>query len=199
MNIISAILTFLAAVVSVYTILCFIDIVMSWLPGAKFTRFGRFISSMCDPYLFFFSKKGWLRFGNIDFSPIISIGILSLVSSILSRINSTGRIYFGSILASIVSMLWSVVSSIAGIFFLLVLIRWIVLMVKKGQTSYDSVWYQLDQMVGRIAEKISKPFTKSYADYRKQLLISWIVLLVLLVAGSAISNILCSLFYQLPF
>jgi len=199
MNIISAVLTVLAALVSAYTILCFIDIVMSWIPGAKFTKFGRFISQMCDPYLFFFSKKGWLRFGNIDFSPIISIGLLSLLSSILSRINSTGRIYVGGILASIVSMLWSCFSSIAGIFFLLVVVRWIVLMVKKGQTSYDSVWYQLDQMIGRIAEKISKPFTKAYADYRKQLLITWIVLLVLLVAGSAVTNIVCALFYQLPF
>ena len=52
----SVILSLLSAVLTVYTVLCFINIIMSWLPGVKFTAFGKFISSVTDPYLTFFSK-----------------------------------------------------------------------------------------------------------------------------------------------
>lgn len=198
-NMISTILTLLSAVVSLYTVLCFIDIIMSWIPGIKFTAFGRFISSLCDPYMFFFSKHGWLRFGNIDFSPIISIGILSLISSILSRITTTGRIYIGGILASIFSMFWSIISSLASLFALLIFIRWIVLVIKKGQTSYNSSWYQLDVLLTKVTERISKTFSKGNIVYQKQLLISWIALVVILIAGNVLTNIICSLCYALPF
>lgn len=196
---ISTILTFLSAVVSLYTILCFIDIIMSWLPGVKFTAFGRFISSLCDPYMYFFSKKGWLRFGNVDFSPIISIGILSLISSILGRITATGRIYIGGILASIISMFWSIISSVCSLIILLVFIRWIVLLIKKGETSYNSSWYQLDIMLTKITDRIVKIFAKGHISYQKALLISWIALSVLLFGGNVVINILCNLCYAIPF
>ena len=51
---ISSILSLLSAAVSIYTILCLIDIFMSWLPGIKFTSFGRFISAITEPYMGFF-------------------------------------------------------------------------------------------------------------------------------------------------
>ena len=80
---ISAILGILSAAVTIYTMLCFLNIIISWFPGAKFTSIGRAISALTDPYMNFFSRSGWLTFGNIDFSPILSIGILSVISSIL--------------------------------------------------------------------------------------------------------------------
>ena len=120
---ISAILGLLSAAVTIYTILCFINIIISWFPGAKFTSIGKMISALTDPYMNFFSRSGWLRFGNIDFSPILSIGVLSVISSILGGITSTGRIYIGGILATIIAMLWNVGSSLLSIVFLLVLIR----------------------------------------------------------------------------
>jgi len=196
---IQTILSLLSAIVTIYTILCFINIIMSWIPGLKFTAFGRFITAATDPYMNFFSKWGILRFGNIDFSPIISIGLLSLVSSILAGIQGTGRIYFGGILATIIYMLWNIVSSIISILFLLVLIRWIVLLIKKGQTSFDSGWNQVDMLLNKISYKVAGTFTKGNMSYVKSLLITWIVLLVISVAGRILINILVNLCYQLPF
>ena len=115
---ISTILSILSAALMIYTIMCFINILMSWIPGLKFTAFGRFISSATDSYLNFFSKKGLFRIGMIDFSPIISLGILSLASSILGGIQSSGVIHFGGILATIIVNLWGIASSLLGILFL---------------------------------------------------------------------------------
>lgn len=193
------IFSILSAVVTLYTILCLVDIIMSWIPGAKFTAFGKFISSLCDPYLNFFSRMGILRIGNIDFSPIISIGLLSLLSSILAGINSTGRIYLGGILATIISMLWNICSSLITILFLLVLIRWIVLLANHGQTSFDSGWNQVDVIINKFAYKIAGTFTRKPVNYQTTLLITWIVFLVTLILGGILFNgVLRDLCYRLP-
>lgn len=198
--ILSTILSGLSALIVVYTILCFVDILMSWFPGAKYTRFGKAIGRICDPYLNLFSRFGWLRIGNIDFSPIISIGLLSLLSSILAGITSTGRIYFGGILATIISMIWSVISSLLTILFLLVFIRWIVLMVNHGQTSYDSGWNQIDSLLNKFTYKIAGTFIKKPINYQKTLLITWITFLVVSIIGAILfRGILVNLCYRLPF
>ena len=195
----ASIISLLSAIVTIYTILCFINIVMSWIPGLKFTAFGRFISAATNPYMNFFSKWGLLRIGSIDFSPIISIGILSLISSILAGIQGTGRIYIGGILATIIYMLWNIISSLVGIFFLLVLIRWIVLLINKGQTSYDSGWNQIDMILNKFSYKIAGTFLKNSFNYQKSLLVTWIFFLVVIFAGRLLTAILVNLCYQLPF
>ncbi len=195
---IAAILQILSAFITLFTLLCFIDIILTWFPGAKFTAFGRFISTICDPYLNFFSRFDWLRFGNIDFSPIISIGILSALSSVLGGITATGRIYLGGILGTIIAMLWQIVSSIATLLLLLMAVRYIVLLVNRGKTAYSSAWQQLDYMLGKITYKISSTFVRN-ADYRKSLLVSIITVLVIIIAGRILTGILISLCHQLPF
>jgi len=196
---IQTILSLLSAAVTIYTILCFANILMSWIPALKFTRFGRFIASITDPFLNLFSRRGFLRFGNIDFSPIISIGLLSLVSSILAGIQGTGRIYFGGILATIIYMLWNIISSLMGIFFLLILIRWIVLLINKGQTAYGSSWEQVDVILKRVTETVAKRFTRDIYNYKKTLLTTWVTFLAILVVGRVLISILVNLCYQLPF
>ena len=172
---------------------------MSWVPGAKFTKFGKFITSITDPYLNLFSRRGWLRFGNIDFSPIIAIALLSLLSSILGGITSTGVLHFGSILALIINMIWSVVSSLLTIILLLVLIRWIVLLVNKGQVSTNSAWYQVDLMLQKFVYKLGNTFFKSNLTYQKALLVSWISLALILVILRILIIILISLCNMIPF
>ena len=197
----SVILSLLSAVLTVYTVLCFINIIMSWLPGVKFTAFGKFISSITDPYLTFFSKWRFLTIGHIDFSPIISIGLLSLASSILGGIQSTGRIYFGGILATIIYMLWNIVSSILSIFLLFIIIRWIMLLVSKGNSSYSSPWNQIDSFLQSFSYKVAETFSKNTFSmtYKKSLLITWITLLVLLLLGNFLIRILVGLCYKMPF
>ena len=196
---VATILGIISAIINIYTILCVIDIILTWFPGAKFTPFGKAISSICDPYLRIFSKSGKLRIGNIDFSPILSIGILSLLTTILSRITLTGRIFFGGILGSIISMLWNLASSLLGIFAVIILVRWIVLLVKKGYTPYESAWNNVDTMLQKPVYKITSTFTKKPVSYQNALIISFVVLLAILILGLFLSAILIRLCNMLPF
>ncbi|MBP3742672.1 MAG: YggT family protein [Treponema sp.] len=196
---IQTILSLISALLSIYTLCCFLYIIMSWIPGLKFTKFGRIISSICEPYLNLFSRSGFLRLGNIDFSPIISIGLLSLASTILGGIQATGRIYFGGILYTIISSLWGIVQSLGGMLFLLVLIRWIILAINHGYTPYESPWAQVDQMLTRFSYKIAGTFLKGNMNYQKSLLVTWIVLLVFWIAGTILIGILKMLCARIPF
>ncbi|MBR1639425.1 MAG: YggT family protein [Treponema sp.] len=193
------ILSTLTTIITVYTLCCFIYIIISWLPGVKFTKFGRIISAICEPYMNLFSRIGFLRIGNIDFSPIISIGLLSLASSILGGIQATGRIYFGGILQQIIIMLWGIVQSITGLLFIIVLIRWIVLMTNKGYTPYDSPWAQVDKMISPLSYKITSTFIKTQFSYQKSLLVTWIVLIAFIFAGNILTRILAILCANIPF
>ena len=196
---IQTVLSILAAMLSVYTLLCFVYILMSWFPGARFTRFGHFMTSICEPYMGLFRKMGFLRIGNIDFSPIVSLGLLSLASAILAGIQHTGRIFLGGILGTILSSLWGIASSIIGIFTLLMFIRWIVLLINKGRTSYESGWNQVDMLLNKISYKVAGTFTKKVMSYQQSLLISWISMLIILIAGHFLIAILVNLCYRMPF
>ena len=192
-------LSILAGVLALYTFLCFIYILMSWFPGAKFTKFGHFMTTICEPYMGLFRKMSFLRIGNIDFSPIVSLGILSLASAILAGIQRTGRIFFGGILGTILSSLWSITSSVIGIFTLLIFIRWIVLLINKGRTSYESGWNQVDMILNKMTYKIAGTFSKKSMSYQTSLLMSWIILLVALGVGHFLILILVNLCYRMPF
>ncbi len=192
-------LSILAGVLALYTFLCFIYILMSWFPGAKFTKFGHFMTAICEPYMGLFRRLTFLRIGNIDFSPIVSLGILSLASAILAGIQRTGRIFFGGILGTILSSLWSITSSIIGLFTLLIFIRWIVLLINKGRTSYESGWNQVDMILNKMTYKIAGTISKKSMSYQTSLLMSWIILLVAMGIGHFLILLLVNLCYRMPF
>ena len=196
---IQTIISFLSAILIIYTLLCLINILLSWIPGLKFTKFGKVISKICDPYMDIFSKSGFLRIGNIDFSPIVSLGILSTASAILALIQSTGYISLGLILASILTSLWGIISSLLVILTILIFIRWIVLAINKGRTSYDSGWNQVDMILNKFTYKISATFSKTSTSYQKSLLISWITLLFIMIAGKFFIYHLSELCLKIPF
>lgn len=195
---ISGILTTLAALLQIYTLMCVVSVFLTWIPGAKESAFGNFLSKVCDPYLKLFSKIKFLQIGNIDFSPVIAIGILSLLSSVLSGISRTGRIYIGGILSAILSLLWSLIATILFFLIIIMFIRWITLVRSKGITV-NSGWYQIDTFLSRAADKISKPFSKGTLSYKQSLLISWIAIAVILLAGYVLFGYLSDLLGKIPF
>ena len=195
---VSTILGIICAAINIYALICTAAIILTWFPGAKFTKFGKILSSITDPYLNIFSKSGKLVFGNLDFSSVLALAILWLASSILGRIIATGRIYLGGILVAIISMFWSICSTFLFIFAVLIFVRWIVLLINHGETAYDSGWNRLDSMLQKTVFKIAGTFSKDTVPYQKALLISWIVLAVILVFGSIIIGILTGLCNRLP-
>lgn len=189
----------IAHVVSVYTMLCFIRIIITWLPGVNYSGFGRFLSAVCDPYLNLFSRLR-LRIGNLDFSPAVAIGVLTAASTILDNILRTGRLYIGGIIALLVSMIWSLFSTLLGFLLILLLIRLIVLLVKGSEDYYGSMWAQFDNALNPIVFRISGAFMNGRpVSYRNALILSIVTLVVLIVGGNLLVRVLIGFIAMLPF
>ena len=98
------IFSLLAGLISIYTMLCFIRIILTWFPSMTYNKFTLFLSRICDPYLNIFRRIQFLRLGYVDFSPAVAVALLVAVSSLVSNIALQQRIYVGGIVASLVSV-----------------------------------------------------------------------------------------------
>lgn len=65
--------------ISIYSVVLIIYILMSWVPSMRENAFGRFVGLLAEPYLSFF-RRFIPPLGMIDFSPIIAIFALRLIS-----------------------------------------------------------------------------------------------------------------------
>lgn len=61
-----------------YSIALIIYILMSWVPAAYDSKFGRILAKICDPYLDFF-RRFIPPIGMIDISPIAALIVLNLI------------------------------------------------------------------------------------------------------------------------
>ena len=188
----------LSAVVSLYTMMCFVRIILTWIPSLNYSKFGSFMSTLCDPYMNYFRRFRFLQFRNIDFSPILSIGLLVAVSNIFSSIAMTGRFSIGYLLASVISILWSVVASVAGFLIILLIIRLVALFLNKNG---GSLWYSLDNTLNPIVYKIAGVFRgkNTFMTQKTAYIITIIALFVARFLGNAAFSLIADLLTTLPF
>lgn len=189
----------LASLFMIYSLLCSIRIVMTWIPGVN-NGFTNFLAKICDPYLNFFSRSGIFRFGAIDFSPVLSLGILALLSTIFSAFSRTGRITFGFVLALILEMAWNVISSIIGFLLIILIIRLVVLIFQNNSYSGSQFWRQFDYIVNPIIYRIISPFSKGkMIPYKTAIIISIVSLILVELAGGFFIFQLARLIKLIPF
>ena len=74
-----ALMNLLLMAINIYSFVLIASILMSWLPNAKESSFGKMLSSITDPYLDIF-RKFIPPLGMIDISPIVAIFALNLAS-----------------------------------------------------------------------------------------------------------------------
>ena len=188
---------FLVSVISLYTFIIFIRVLITWIPSLTYSKFGRFLASITDPYLNIFRKIKFLRVGNVDFSPILAIGALVIVSSVLSNFITQQRFSLGILLGVIIGMCWSLLRSFIGILIFVIAIRLVFNLINKDS---GSIWTQLDQFLTPLMYKVSGLFfPRKYFQLRKLLACFLVGLIVVYFAGNIMVGTLCSALYSLPF
>lgn len=198
-NFLPLIFKILGGMLAIFTVLCFVRIIFSWFPGAQYTGFGRFVCALVDPYLNIFSVLP-LRFGMLDLSPIVAIGVLTLFSSLLGNIAATGRISLSNILGMLINLAWSVVQSLVMLMLVLFFIRWLVYVITNRDPPYDSIWAAFDNGVAPMVSKIAGLVASGRRlTYKTSLGIACVVLLLVLVAGFFVINVLLSFVALIPF
>lgn len=195
---VSVIFGFLATLVSLYSTVIFIRIIMTWIPGAEYGKFGEALRMITDPYLNWFRRFTFLRLGTIDFSVLGAFISLSILSSIFNFISRAGRISFGIILAFIIQAVASAAGFIMGLFLFMMLFRLIGLYMRLN--SLDRVWFSLDALLQPILHPIMrKLFPNRIVPYGTTLLGGAGSLFVLMLLGRFLVNLLIMLVVRIPF
>lgn len=192
--------TIAAGIISLYTMLCFVRIILTWFPSMTYNKFTLFLSRICDPYLDIFRKIRFLRLGYVDFSPAVAIAVLVAGASLLNNIAMQQRVSLGGILAALVSIVWTVASSIIGFLIVLVAIRFIALLVSKNSTS--QIWQGLDSILNPIIYRVAGVFVSQnnkFVSQKTALIISIAVLILCQLVGGLLISIITNLLISLPF
>ncbi len=171
-----------SSLISLYSLLCVIRVLLSWMPEIESSQPGRILARFCDPYLNWFRRFSFTRIGMVDFSPVIAIGVLSVVAQVLPGIGVTGHISIGVILAGILDVVWSFFS-----FFLVMLIAALATRLVYdlvNRYGYSPFWTMLDRFLNPSISRVSSFFMKGKTlPYRTALILtlavtvlSWIIL-----------------------
>ena len=188
----------LAGAFTIYSLMCAARIVLTWIPGASVSAAGRFLAAACDPFLNFF-RVGWLRFGALDFSPLLALAILSTAAYVMQTLALGGRITAGVILALLIQVAWQVVGTIL-IFLAAVLgVRLVVFLT--GADRGSTLWAQIDVSLNPLVYSITRFFSGGRPVAYKSALILSLVLTVLLrfVVGPILIGCLVRLCALIPF
>ena len=144
----------LSFLVSVYMGIIFIRIILTWFTGIGEGSFQNMLARITDPYLNWFRRFPILRIGNLDLSPIVALGVLSVVNRILGTIAVYNTISLGIILAMVLSIAWSVVSFFLGFLIIILILRLVVHLVRLD--SYNPFWRIIDGISRPVLYKINR-------------------------------------------
>ncbi len=200
-NVFYVIFTTLASIVSIYSTMCFIRIILTWIPQLSYSKFAQVLASITDPYLNLFRRIRWLQLGGFDFSPAIGFALLTALSSIFSRLARMQYFSVGQLLAMFIMLAWSIASSIIVFILILFIIRFIIILVRHQDYYYGNpIMETIDRSIAPLAHNISKLFTAGKKiTYKTALIISSVVMVVVLAGGGILFQWLASLVSRIPF
>ncbi|HHU36856.1 MAG TPA: YggT family protein [Treponema sp.] len=170
--------TALSSLVSLFSLVCLVRIVFTWIPNLDSSPVGRFLSGLCDPYLHWFKRFSFTRMGSVDFSPILGLGVLSVGAMTFANIAATGRISIGVILAGLLQVLWSFFGFFLGILGIFLFVRLVYDLIKRYE--YGPFWIMLDSFLNPVISRVTRLIGRGKTfSYRASLILTFIVVLIL--------------------
>ena len=171
-------LSVLAGIISVYMILIFIRILLTWFPGADFGKPYYFLCSICDPYLAWFRRFRFFKNSPIDFTPIIGIALLSLIHRVLLSWAYMGRISLAAVLIMILGAIGSIFSWVIGFFIVVLILRMIAFLFNCN--IYSTFWRLVDYIAQPTMYRICIIFFPNRLfSYLFRIIFSIIILLII--------------------
>lgn len=188
----------LSVVLSIYSLLCIIRILLTWIPSLSYSRFGKVVAELTDPYLSLFSKFRFMRFGAVDFSPILAIALIGLLSSICDVFARFDRFAIGTLLAAIISVCWGACSVILTFLSIIVIIRLVFTLLNKSTATL--AWQKLDSFIAPAKDWVNATFFKNrFVNYTTTLIVILVCVILLNSVGGFLINWICKFFARLPF
>jgi len=187
----------LNGVLSVYMLLLFIRILLTWFHGPSMGRPVELLKSITDPYLNWFRRFRFLVMGNFDFSPLLAFIVLGVLLNITSTLAAYGKITLGLILAFTLSSLWSAASFLLMIFLIMAAIRYFMYLF--GSSAYSGFARTLDNMLNPLMDFCRRLLFKGrFIAQNRMTGITALCLLAVVVGGKYLMAFLVKLLVNLP-
>lgn len=113
----------LSFLVGTYSMIIFIRIIFTWFSWTGNNGFVEILAKITDPYLNWFRRFSFLRLGFLDLSPVVALGVLSLINRIFSILANYNTITIGIILALTLQIAWGAVSFFLGFLIVILILR----------------------------------------------------------------------------
>jgi len=175
-----AVFQFLSALISVYMLMIIFRVLLSWFQGRLNGKGVELIIKITDPYLNRFRNISWLRFGFLDFSPVVAIALLGLVSQILTSLAVTGQLSVWVVVAYILRSAWNFIAFFADFLIILMVFRLVTVLFFASWSH--QILFQIDNLLYKVVSRILGLFTSKNTKFSIALAISSGVLLVTRVA-----------------
>jgi YggT family protein len=179
-------------------VIIFIRIILTWFPGFGNSGIINFLSGITDPYLNWFRRFSFLRLGFLDLSPIVALGVLSLVSRILSMLAIYGRISIGIVLALALQAVWGAVSFILGFLILVFILRLVAFLLR--QNGSNPFWNVIETISQPVIYRINRMlFQNRIVKHITALFVSIASLVIIYIALRFLFAIISAALVRLPF
>jgi YggT family protein len=187
----------LGTLTSLYMILIFIRIMLTWFSGIPSGKPVEILSQVTDPYLNWFRRFPALRVASMDLSPILGLAALSVANSVFTTLGRYGTITLGFVLALVVSALWSAAAFILSFLVIILGLRLVAYLTKRN--VYQSFWRIIDSLAQPIQYRINRIiFRDRLVNYLNSLIVAIAALLILRIGGGFLINLGIGLLTRLP-
>lgn len=183
--------------ISIYLVLIFLRILLTWFSGYEQERSFRMLTSITDPYLMLFRKIRLFSSGRIDFSPLFASLLLIVILNITYTFSIAGRITLGLVLAIIIQALWSAVSFILIFFIVLLVVRFVMYLFKVSFVS--PVVQTLDTVLSPLLMRVQRwIFKRRIVNYKLGIAFTCSLLIILFLIGRFFIRRLSLILLSLP-
>lgn len=198
MVVFQGIMRLLSTLLILYTLVIMLRILLTWFGGADLGQAEQLLSRVTDPYLNWFRRFEWLRFGGLDFSPVFALIVLSVATTVTIELAEVGSLSVGWILAVIVARLGGAIGFLLGFFLVLAAIRLAGTFL--GANTADRFWITLDRMLQPLVHRVTTILAGDRViSYQAALLVFAGTDLLVIVAGRFLLALLVRLLQSLPF
>lgn len=160
--------------VKIYSYLCIAYIFLSWVNRGSSSGF---LAELCEPYLKIFRRWKFTQIGSVDFSPILALGVLSIISQIFFNLAYARLIAPIDILTALIKIVWSFVSFVINFFIILLVLRLILDFMPEYRNG--NIANMLDRFLAPVFVKIYELSGRKFMTARKQIIICLIIVITI--------------------
>jgi YggT family protein len=192
-----AFFNFLSGLTTIYTLAISVRIILTWFRGGAYSRPIEILGRITDPYLNWFRRFPGLRAGFLDLSPIVALGVLSVINGIFATLAFYGAITLGIILAMLLQALWAAIRFFLFFFIAVLVLRLIAYL--SNRNIYSPFWHIVDSISQPVLFRISRIFFgRRVIYYRNSLVFSIVLLGAILIVLWFLFPIASALLMALP-